>query len=282
MLVKGLPRPAARTVHIAGGVATNFTMPDVRGPALALCTRVQHLLNALVCHAYAVQYCLLPPVSLRAPIVDDVPLGAASGPLQSRYVDLVPACALVSLLQVFSIGLGGGSVVRFQTDVSETGGGAGDGGRGAVITPATHVPAKQASAAQAPGSGAEECTIGPDSVGSRLLEEAVCMGGRVLTGTDVAVALGRMELGSIGVAQWALRGGRAEQAWAAVQARLEQCVEAAKTQVGRVVGLHHGSEGGALAGGLLPLALIDLSMIPKPENPETLNPDHAVRGLSVV
>lgn len=58
-----------------------------------------------------------------------------------------------------SIGLGGGSLVRFE---------------------------------QASG----KATVGPDSVGYRLSEEAVVFGGPQLTTTDVAVAYGSAKIGS--------------------------------------------------------------------------------------
>lgn len=56
---------------------------------------------------------------------------------------------------VYSFGLGGGSIVR-------------------------------------PGA---EMTIGPDSVGFRLPEKAMCFGGDTLTATDIAVAAGLVDLG---------------------------------------------------------------------------------------
>ncbi|WP_409304883.1 hydantoinase/oxoprolinase N-terminal domain-containing protein [Peribacillus sp. SCS-155] len=58
---------------------------------------------------------------------------------------------------LISIGLGGGTIVRIQED--------------------------------------GEFTIGPDSVGYRLPEKALIFGGDTLTTTDVAVALGKVELG---------------------------------------------------------------------------------------
>ena len=41
----------------------------------------------------------------------------------------------------------------------------------------------------------EAVTVGPDSVGHRLLEEGVVFGGAVLTASDIAVAAGRTEMG---------------------------------------------------------------------------------------
>ncbi len=40
-----------------------------------------------------------------------------------------------------------------------------------------------------------EYTVGPDSVGYRLQEKSLIFGGDTLTATDVAVALGKVELG---------------------------------------------------------------------------------------
>lgn len=67
---------------------------------------------------------------------------------------------------VLSVGIGGGSRVR--TDDSD---GAGPGGA---------------------------VTVGPDSVGYRLVEQAMVFGGDVLTATDVAVAAGRAAIGDPG------------------------------------------------------------------------------------
>jgi len=45
----------------------------------------------------------------------------------------------------------------------------------------------------------EAVTVGPDSVGHRLLEEAIVFGGSVLTASDIAVAAGRTQMGSSAV-----------------------------------------------------------------------------------
>lgn len=58
-----------------------------------------------------------------------------------------------------SIGLGGGSIVRWEKDTNEA------------------------------------VRVGPDSVGYRVIEEAQCFGGQTLTMTDVAVSLGQADLG---------------------------------------------------------------------------------------
>lgn len=108
---------------------------------------------------------------------------------------------------VLSIGLGGGSLLRFPD------GGPG-GGEGAE------------------GGGSGSCSVGPDSVGARLLQEAACCGGAALTASDAAVAMGHMALGDAGLARAALGGGRAERACQAVQAALWLALDAAKMQAG--------------------------------------------------
>eukprot|EP00887_Chlorella_sp_A99_P003440 scaffold7.g3440.t1 len=119
----------------------------------------------------------------------------------ARNVRLAGVVTNFPMPDVMSIGLGGGSLVRFGSDD-----GAGAEAQGAV------------------------CSVGPDSVGARLLEEAACLGGGAATGTDVAVALGRLGLGSRAAAAAALGEGRAEQAWHVMQDSLERCVDAMKTQ----------------------------------------------------
>ena len=124
-----------------------------------------------------------------------------------RAVRCAGAATNFQMPDVISIGLGGGSRVRF---------------------PAAAGPA---AASQAAHGG---CTVGPDSVGARLAEEALCMGGATCTASDVAVLLGRMQLGSRQAAASGLTAEQAEQAWAAVQQRLEGCLDHVKTQAGGV------------------------------------------------
>ena len=122
-----------------------------------------------------------------------------------RAVRCAGAATNFQMPDVVSIGLGGGSCVRF---------------------PAAAGPAAAAAAAQG------GCTVGPDSVGARLAEEALCMGGATCTASDVAVLLGRMHLGSQQAAAAVLTAEQAEEAWVTVQQMLESCLDHAKTQAG--------------------------------------------------
>ena len=107
---------------------------------------------------------------------------------------------------VVSIGLGGGSIVRQQPD-------------GTV-------------------------TVGPDSVGYRITEEALCFGGAVCTATDIAVRLGMTELGDREKVM-GLDEGFARKALAAITTLAEDALDAMKVSAGDVdvilVGgrLHH-------------------------------------------
>lgn len=63
-------------------------------------------------------------------------------------------------------------------------------------------------------------SIGPDSVGYRLTEESVVFGGKTLTATDVAVALGRCNLGDPH-----LMGGQPKDLLKAADAKVHETVE---------------------------------------------------------
>lgn len=153
---------------------------------------------------------------------------------------------------VLSIGLGGGSLLRFpatdrgpgsaaahrQAEQAEQAAEAGASGTdeavhwGATVQAAAGTAMLAEERLQAP---APRCTVGPDSVGSRLSTEALCFGGQAATATDAAVLLGRMEVaGASGVAVGAAALGReqAEEAWEAMQGMLERAVDHAKTQAG--------------------------------------------------
>lgn len=58
------------------------------------------------------------------------------------------------------------------------------------------------------------------------------MGGDTPTATDVAVQLGRMELGDEACVEQQLPPERAQHAWEAMQRSLEWCVDRAKTHKG--------------------------------------------------
>lgn len=96
---------------------------------------------------------------------------------------------------VVSIGLGGGSIVRQQPD-------------GTV-------------------------TVGPDSVGYRITEEALCFGGAVCTATDIAVRLGMTELGDREKVM-SLDEGFARKALAAITTLAEDALDAMKVSAGDV------------------------------------------------
>ena len=90
---------------------------------------------------------------------------------------------------VVSIGLGGGSIVRQRED-------------GTV-------------------------TVGPDSVGYRITEKALCFGGDVCTATDIAVRLGMAELGDKALVAH-LDRDFAEKALAAIRSLCEDSIDAMK------------------------------------------------------
>lgn len=112
---------------------------------------------------------------------------------------------------VHSIGLGGGSLLRFGS-----GGGAAEGGPPAA----------------AAGAAGASCTVGPDSVGAELERRSLCCGGNTATASDAAVLLGRMQLGARGAAGAGLTQQQAELAWGSMQRMLEAALDHAKTQAG--------------------------------------------------
>ncbi|MFF2371374.1 hydantoinase/oxoprolinase N-terminal domain-containing protein [Agromyces sp. NPDC058110] len=105
---------------------------------------------------------------------------------------------------VLSVGLGGGSIVRA--------GAVGDG-RGA------------GSDADA-DAGAGDVTVGPDSVGYRLPEEGLAFGGRTLTATDVALAVGGASID--GLEPPVIEPGLGAAAWAAMRELLEDTIDRMK------------------------------------------------------
>ncbi|KAL4447891.1 hypothetical protein ABPG75_005110 [Micractinium tetrahymenae] len=181
VLVGGLPRPAPRTVRLAGA-PTNFQMPDVQSIGLGG--------GSL----------------LRSPTTT-----AAGGP---------PAAAAGQAEQVAELAAGGPA--------------AGAMGPEAGPQPAAS-PAPPASAV--PPAPVPLCTVGPDSVGSQLVGEALSFGGSTATATDAAVLLGRMEVAGASAAAVQAAGlgrGQAEAAWVAIQRMLEEAMDHAKTQAGDV------------------------------------------------
>src|SRR5207237_9236115 len=121
---------------------------------------------------------------------------------------------------LFSIGLGGGSIVTQGPGPSRphvptlpspvSGGGL---GRGAGGTPAVQV--------------------GPQSVGYRLTEEALVFGGTTLTATDAAVAAGIVEIGDATKAAGMPRD-LARAVLETAKAKLEDAIDRMKTEAGDV------------------------------------------------
>ena len=73
-------------------------------------------------------------------------------------------------------------------------------------------------------NGREEVTVGPDSVGPALLQEALVFGGATVTATDLAVALGRADIGrkeGIGTLEQAVVSGGS----AAIQSILADVID---------------------------------------------------------
>ena len=72
-------------------------------------------------------------------------------------------------------------------------------------------------------------TIGPQSVGNKLSEEAICFGGNVLTATDIGVASGLVDLGDSSHLD-SLPKGVAETALATAQEMVNRAVDQVKTR----------------------------------------------------
>ena len=124
---------------------------------------------------------------------------------------------------IISIGLGGGSIVRQLEDGS--------------------------------------VTVGPDSVGYKVTEKALCFGGDTLTATDVVVAKGMAE----GVGDPALVAGLdpelVDAACAVMTRMVEECIDRMKTSAGDIDVILVG--GGSI---LVPDELEGVARVLKPEN----------------
>nr|WP_285200932.1 hydantoinase/oxoprolinase family protein [Rhizobium sp. CG4] len=103
----------------------------------------------------------------------------------STTVDIGGVRTNFRMPDVFSIGLGGGSLVL---------------------------------------NGASEITVGPKSVGYRVREEALCFGGAILTATDIAVASGKADVGEKALVE-TLDSKLVKAAAAKINSMLEACVE---------------------------------------------------------
>lgn len=139
---------------------------------------------------------------------------------QAAYSDLAGVRMNFPCPDVKSIGLGGGSIVR-------------DGG---------------------------DLTVGPDSVGYRLTQEALVFGGRVLTATDCSVqADPSLEIGDRSLVAGALGGESLSKFTAVVRHKLERIIDTMKTSPADIPVLLVG--GGAV---IAPDALKGASKVLKP------------------
>jgi N-methylhydantoinase A/oxoprolinase/acetone carboxylase beta subunit len=103
-------------------------------------------------------------------------------------------------------------------------------------------------------------TVGPDSVGYRLTEEALVFGGRTLTATDVAVATGRADIGDRELAR-SVDAGLARRALDRIAADVADVVERMRTSADPLPVVAVG--GGSI---LLPEELAGLGAVHRPEN----------------
>jgi N-methylhydantoinase A/oxoprolinase/acetone carboxylase beta subunit len=108
--------------------------------------------------------------------------------------------------------------------------------------------------------GTGEVTVGPDSVGYRLTQEALVFGGRTLTATDVAVAAGRADIGDAGLVR-SLDRDLARRALELVASDVADVVERMRTSSEPLPVVAVG--GGSI---LLPDELAGLGQVRRPEN----------------
>ncbi|KAK8138730.1 hypothetical protein PG984_002110 [Apiospora sp. TS-2023a] len=149
---------------------------------------------------------------------------------QAAYSDLVGVRMNFSCPDIKSIGLGGGSIVRNQDDDNNM-------------------------------------TVGPDSVGYKLTEEALIFGGKTLTATDcTALADPSLGLGQRGLAEGALTEERVSQFQAIVTRKLEKIIDTMKTSPDDLPVLLVG--GGAI---IAPDRLKGASRVIKPKYAEVAN-----------
>ena len=78
-----------------------------------------------------------------------------------------------------------------------------------------------------------EVTVGPDSVGYRLLEEALVFGGKTLTATDIAVAAGKVRIGEPEAVR-TLDATLVNRAMARIREMLEDAIDRMKTSASNV------------------------------------------------
>ena len=110
-----------------------------------------------------------------------------------------------------------------------------------------------------------ELSIGPESVGYRLSEEALVFGGSTLTATDIAVAAGRASIGDPAKVQ-DLPGGLAQTALDEIRRRVETAIDQVKLSAAPVPIVLVG--GGSI---LLPDSLEGASRVLRPQNSGVAN-----------
>lgn len=106
--------------------------------------------------------------------------------------------------------------------------------------------------------------VGPDSVGYRIVEEALCFGGTTLTMTDVAVARGMADLGDR--SQITVPGEIIDKAYAQAVSMIEEAIDRMKTTAEDAPVIAVG--GGSI---ILPDKLAGVSQVYKPSNFEVAN-----------
>lgn len=112
---------------------------------------------------------------------------------QAAYSELAGVRMNFSCPDIKSIGLGGGSIIR-------------------------------------KGNSGRPMTVGPDSVGYKLTEEAVVFGGDVLTTTDATVlARPEVQIGDASLVQGKLSGDELDEARAIIKQKLEKVIDMMKT-----------------------------------------------------
>ena len=142
---------------------------------------------------------------------------------------------------VLSVGLGGGTIVR--------------GG----------------DADSSAGSNTAAIVLGPDSVGYRITTEALAFGGSTLTATDVAMAVGRLDIEGKSAPE--IASGQLAAADAAIRSFLEEAIDQMKPSAAPVPVVLVG--GGAAVS---PAALDGVSNVIRPEHSSAANAVGAALG----
>lgn len=116
-----------------------------------------------------------------------------------------------------------------------------------------------------PGAGAPAATIGPDSIGYRLTEEALAFGGSTMTATDIAIAGGLASVGNPELVR-GLNRSMVKSVIQDIQTRVEETVDKVKTSSGPVPVILVG--GGSI---LVQDSLSGASQVLRPEHAEVAN-----------